>query len=188
MKTMQIVFGSYEPRNCQIRFRSSIDGDVSSKAWRTKYNTLNNSHEKNAKLSLYMTWRHSAVAEVSFHSLLNSALHKGDWSASRSGSFIPGERVRGTHWIGGWMGPRASLDILEERKISCSLRSSNTGSSSQKISRQNISFCQTAEIHRNSWFTSLFEDLCFTILPWTTGLHDCWTQTAALTCYCCSSN
>jgi hypothetical protein len=24
----------------------------------------------------------------------------------------------GTHWIGGWVGPNTSLDVVEERKIS----------------------------------------------------------------------
>jgi hypothetical protein len=28
----------------------------------------------------------------------------------------------GCHWIGGWLGPRASLDVMEERKISRSTR------------------------------------------------------------------
>jgi hypothetical protein len=31
--------------------------------------------------------------------------------------FTPGERAPGTHWIGGWVGPRASLDDVERRKI-----------------------------------------------------------------------
>jgi hypothetical protein len=29
----------------------------------------------------------------------------------------PGERTPGTHWIGGWVGLRAGLDVVEERKI-----------------------------------------------------------------------
>jgi hypothetical protein len=33
------------------------------------------------------------------------------------GRFTPGERASGTHWIGGWMGPRAGLDEVERRKI-----------------------------------------------------------------------
>jgi hypothetical protein len=77
--------------------QSSTDGDVSSKAWCTKYNTLIKSHKKNAKMSLYMTRRHTGVGEIQLHSLLNSALHKGEWSASRCGRFITGERVGGTH-------------------------------------------------------------------------------------------
>jgi hypothetical protein len=38
---------------------------------------------------------------------LTSALHGGEWSASLPGRFTPRERAPGTHWIGGWVGPRA---------------------------------------------------------------------------------
>jgi hypothetical protein len=31
--------------------------------------------------------------------------------------FTPGERAPGTHWIGGWVGPRAGLDDVEKRKL-----------------------------------------------------------------------
>jgi hypothetical protein len=40
----------------------------------------------------------------------------GEWSASCPGRFTHGERAVGTHWIGGWMGPRAGLDD-EKRKF-----------------------------------------------------------------------
>jgi hypothetical protein len=39
----------------------------------------------------------------------------GEWSASHRGRFIPGERAHGTHWIGGWVDPRARLDDVEKR-------------------------------------------------------------------------
>jgi hypothetical protein len=45
---------------------------------------------------------------------LTSALDGGDWSASRPGGFIPEERARGTHWIGGRLGSRAALDAVEK--------------------------------------------------------------------------
>jgi len=38
------------------------------------------------------------------------ALDEGEWSASRPVRFTPRERAAGTHWIGGWVGPRACLD------------------------------------------------------------------------------
>jgi hypothetical protein len=41
-----------------------------------------------------------------------SALVGGEWSASFSGLFTPG-----THWIGGWVGPRAGPDDVEKRKF-----------------------------------------------------------------------
>jgi len=50
--------------------------------------------------------------------------HKGS-----GGIASQGEKPN-THYIGGWVGPRASLDILEERKICCSYQDSNPGPSS----------------------------------------------------------
>jgi hypothetical protein len=41
--------------------------------------------------------------------------------------FTPRERTPSTHWIGGWMGPRASLDAEAQRKILCPCRGSNPG-------------------------------------------------------------
>jgi hypothetical protein len=59
--------------------------------------------------------------------LYHSSLDECEWSASRPGRFTPGERITDTHWIGGWMGPRASLYAVEKRTISCPLRKSNPG-------------------------------------------------------------
>jgi hypothetical protein len=33
-------------------------------------------------------------------------------------ALLPQERAPSSHWIGGWVGPRASLDTEEKRKIS----------------------------------------------------------------------
>jgi hypothetical protein len=47
------------------------------------------------------------------HIFLTSALAGGEWSASRPCRSTPEEIAPGTHWIGGWVGPRADLDDLE---------------------------------------------------------------------------
>jgi hypothetical protein len=47
------------------------------------------------------------------------------WSASRPGRFIPRKRAPGTHWIGGWVGPRTVLDVVVKRKIPSPHRESN---------------------------------------------------------------
>jgi hypothetical protein len=47
---------------------------------------------------------------------LTSALD-AEWSASRPDCFTPGERAPGTHWIGGWVDPRAGFDAVEKTKI-----------------------------------------------------------------------
>jgi hypothetical protein len=55
--------------------------------------------------------------EVYLHAFLTSALHGGEWSASRPGHFTPRETARGTHWIGGCVDLRAVLDTVVKRKI-----------------------------------------------------------------------
>jgi hypothetical protein len=49
---------------------------------------------------------------VQIHVFSTSTLVGEDWSASCPGRFIPG-----THWIGGWVGPKAGLDEVERKKI-----------------------------------------------------------------------
>jgi hypothetical protein len=57
---------------------------------------------------------------------LTSALDGGEWSASGPSRFTPGERVHSTHWIGGWVGPRAVLDaVVKRKKIPSPRRKSN---------------------------------------------------------------
>jgi hypothetical protein len=55
--------------------------------------------------------------DVGIHIFLTSAIVGGECSASHPGRFTPGERAPGTHWIGGWVGPRADLDDAEKRKF-----------------------------------------------------------------------
>jgi hypothetical protein len=49
--------------------------------------------------------------------LLTSALHVGEWLASRPNRFAPEEIAPGTHWIGGWVGHRRGLDAMEKKEI-----------------------------------------------------------------------
>jgi hypothetical protein len=44
---------------------------------------------------------------------LTSVLDGGEWSASHACRFTPGEIAPGTHWVEGWVGPRAGLDAME---------------------------------------------------------------------------
>jgi hypothetical protein len=85
---------------------------------------------KMVKLSLCFNWarRHEDVLGEqrysSTHSL-TSALDGAEWSASRPGRFTPKERTLGTHWIGGWVGPRAVLEAVVNRKIPSLRREAN---------------------------------------------------------------
>jgi hypothetical protein len=52
--------------------------------------------------------------DVWAHVFFTSALIGSEWSPSRPGHFIPGERSLGPQWIGRWVGPRAGLDDTEK--------------------------------------------------------------------------
>jgi hypothetical protein len=55
--------------------------------------------------------------DVYIHIFLTSALAGGEWSPSRPGRFTPTERAPGTHWIRGWVDPRAGPDDVQKRKF-----------------------------------------------------------------------
>jgi hypothetical protein len=55
--------------------------------------------------------------DVYIHIFLTSALGGGELSASRPCGFTPGEEAPGTHWIGGWVDPRAGLANVKKRKF-----------------------------------------------------------------------
>jgi hypothetical protein len=57
------------------------------------------------------------VVDVQIHIFFTSALAGDEWSASRPCRFSPGERTPGTHWIGGWVDPRAGMEDVEKRNI-----------------------------------------------------------------------
>jgi hypothetical protein len=50
--------------------------------------------------------------DVYIHVFLTLVLVEAEWPTSRSGYFI-----HGTHWIGGWVDPMASLDAAEKIKF-----------------------------------------------------------------------
>jgi hypothetical protein len=73
----------------------------------------------------------------SAHSL-TSALDGGEWSASRPGRYTSRERAPGTHWIGGWVGPRAGLDAVAKRRIPSPRRESNSDPIVQPVASRYI--------------------------------------------------
>jgi hypothetical protein len=64
---------------------------------------------------MHYTMKTYERVDILIHVVLTSALVGGELLDSRSGRFTPGERARGTHWIGGWVGPRPGLDDVEKR-------------------------------------------------------------------------
>jgi hypothetical protein len=76
--------------------------------------------ETNLSLCFNLVPRHEGVlGEWKYNSThsLTSVLDGGEWSVSRPSRFSPRERAPGTHWVGGWVGPRAVLDVVVKRKI-----------------------------------------------------------------------
>jgi hypothetical protein len=57
--------------------------------------------------------------------ILDLGTRVSEWSASRGGRFTPRETAPGTHWIGGWMGPRAGRDAVVKKRIPSPRRESN---------------------------------------------------------------
>jgi hypothetical protein len=87
------------------------------------------------KLSLCFNWApplHEGVLKewryCSTHLLTSSVPDGGEWSASRPGRFTSRERIPGIHWVGGWVGPRAGMDAVVNRKIPGPYRDTHTHS------------------------------------------------------------
>jgi hypothetical protein len=76
------------------------------------------------------------------------ALDGCEWSASCTGRFTRRERVPGTHWTGGWVGPRTGLDAVVKRKIPC--QDSNPRSSSYTAEfNTNFAYSKLKNIMKN---------------------------------------
>jgi hypothetical protein len=78
--------------------------------------------------------------EVQLYYFLTSALDGSEWLASRTGRFTPKERAPVTHWIAGWVRPRAGLETVVKRKTTNSCRDSNLRSSSPQPSAIPLSY------------------------------------------------
>jgi hypothetical protein len=82
-------------------------------------------HKFSHKVKLSLGLTKNRAMKVQLHAFLTSALDGCECLASCSGRFTTTERAPGTHWIGGWVGPRAVLDAVVKRKIPNPRRESN---------------------------------------------------------------
>ena len=64
--------------------------------------------EISLKMSLYTSWRNIRGTEVQLHSLLTSAIDRGERSTSRPGRFTP-RKEPPYPWREGWVGPRREI-------------------------------------------------------------------------------
>jgi hypothetical protein len=55
--------------------------------------------------------------EIYLHAFLTSALHWGEWPASRPIHFTLVDKILDNHWLGGFVGPMAYLGAVVKRKI-----------------------------------------------------------------------
>jgi hypothetical protein len=60
---------------------------------------------------------------------------KWEWLTSRPGHTTPPSTNPSNHWIGGWMGSRVGMEVLENKKLSCPYRDSIPGPSIPKPTR-----------------------------------------------------
>ena len=51
------------------------------------------------------------------HAFLTSELVGGEWSASCSSRFTPGEGAFGAHWTEVWAAPKAGMEDVKKRKL-----------------------------------------------------------------------
>jgi hypothetical protein len=83
-------------------------------------------------LTKHYTMKTCSGVDIYIHAFLTSALDEGEWLASSPGRFTRRERVPGTHWIRGWVGP--GLDAAVKRRIlHCSRQESNPGRQARSV-------------------------------------------------------
>jgi hypothetical protein len=77
-------------------------------------------------LSRYTPWWRLGGEDIQLLIILDLGT-RWEWvvSVTLRPRFTPGERTPGTHWTGGWVGPRAGLDKEVKGKILCPCRGSN---------------------------------------------------------------
>jgi hypothetical protein len=80
---------------------------------------------ENVKLSLCLIKHHTmkTCGDWRYNSTILDLVTRWRWVVS----FIPGERAPSTRWLRGWVGPRAGLHAVKNRKPSCPCRELNPG-------------------------------------------------------------
>jgi hypothetical protein len=99
---------------------------------------------------------------------LTSTVVWGEWSVSRPGRSTFRERAPCTYWMGGWVGPRTSLDDVERRKILplpvLKLRSHGRPTRNQSLYRLLYSCLFNVNVCNSSVFRTMLFDVPLLIL------------------------
>jgi hypothetical protein len=85
---------------------------------------------------------------VQLHAFLTLAIDWAEWATLRSDRFISGEEAPGTHWTGGWVGPRVGQDAVAKIQISIPCRESNTGPPTSSLVNWMIGWIIKNELER----------------------------------------
>jgi hypothetical protein len=110
-------------------------------------------------------WGSGGVAPL----FLTSTLDGGERSASRPGLFNPEETASGTHWIGSWVGPRAGMEAVEERKVSFPCPELNHGRPAPSPSLYGLSYPDPLVIDDMVILRWILEKCCW--LMWVDFVH-----------------
>jgi hypothetical protein len=91
--------------------------------------------------------------KVKIHAFLISELDASEWSTLFAGILLPGEKPPGTHWIRGWTGPTAGLDVMAERKSLSFLETKPQPISSNSVNELSWLTHETINTEKNKYKT-----------------------------------
>jgi hypothetical protein len=93
---------------------------------------------------------------VSLHSFLKSTFDAGEWSTRRLRRFKPGKQNTVPIQMGNCVGPRATMEVLETRRVSCTCRVSASASSRPQVGH----YSGPCRIIRNTEFARMWKWWC----------------------------
>jgi hypothetical protein len=108
----------------------------------TEYDFKYNTDKKSSRYLITTPWRRVGNRSITPRIRSLCVLYGSEWWAYCSDSFTHLERAPDTHWIGGWVSPRAGLDAEAKRIVL-----SPTGNQSQTVHPLD-SYCIVTDLSR----------------------------------------
>lgn len=112
------------------------------------------------QFSLCTSWRHTGGEKVQLHSVLPSSLDSGSVISFKPQQLYSLGDVPGTLCIGGWVGPRTSLEVLEKRKSLATCHSWNEIMITSKCWRTTALLVWLILLRPNQWTDSRVQASC----------------------------